>query len=90
MGGTGCLVTDPMTASSVRAAPLLTAREVGKLLNVPLSSVYAMVKDGVLPAVRLGARRIRIPASSVRVLAERGFIAHPGPALLSPWGGYSG
>jgi excisionase family DNA binding protein len=45
-------------------APLLTARQVGDLLDVDATTVYRMAGDGRLPAVRVG-RQWRFPADAI-------------------------
>ena len=48
----------------------LTAREVGGLLRLPLSTVYHLAKTGDLPAVQFG-RTWRFPALEIAALAGR-------------------
>jgi predicted DNA-binding transcriptional regulator AlpA len=47
--------------------PLLTARQVGAILNVPVKSVYELA----IPRVRLGLRRIRWRPVDVSRFIER-------------------
>lgn len=47
----------------------LTAEEVGKLLRLPISTVYYLAKEGRLPAVQLG-RSWRFPANEIGDLAN--------------------
>ncbi|MCM0675244.1 helix-turn-helix domain-containing protein [Micromonospora phytophila] len=44
---TGAVVVEPVT---------YTVREVANLLNLSLGSTYALVRDGTIPATRLGGR----------------------------------
>ncbi|MEU8427530.1 helix-turn-helix domain-containing protein [Micromonospora sp. NPDC048887] len=44
---TGTVVVEPVT---------YTVREVAKLLGISLGSTYALVRDGTIPATRLGGR----------------------------------
>ncbi|PWU48892.1 hypothetical protein DLJ46_10635 [Micromonospora globispora] len=44
---TGAVVVEPVT---------YTVREVAKLLGLSLGSTYALVRDGTIPATRLGGR----------------------------------
>jgi excisionase family DNA binding protein len=46
-------------------ARLLTAREAADLLRVPKASLYALVRSGRLPAVRLSERRLRFDPQQV-------------------------
>lgn len=48
------------------------AREVAEILGVDINSVYDMVHNGTLPAVRIGetGKRIRIPRKFVDDLLE--------------------
>ena len=41
---------------------LLRPTEAGEILGVGRSTVYTLIKDGVLPAVRVGKKSLRIPA----------------------------
>lgn len=50
---------------------LMTVRDAGELLSLPLSSVYALVEQGKIPCVRIG-RRIRFdPGDLTRWLEAR-------------------
>ncbi|SCE83690.1 DNA binding domain-containing protein, excisionase family [Micromonospora coriariae] len=44
---TGAVVVEPVT---------YTVREVAKLLGISLGSTYSLVRDGTIPATRLGGR----------------------------------
>ena len=44
---TGAIIVEPVT---------YTVREVAKLLGISLGSTYALVRDGTIPATRLGGR----------------------------------
>ena len=54
-----------------------TVGETAQRLGVKLSSVYAYVEAGVLPAVRLGGR-VLIPRAAVLALVDR---------AMGEWGG---
>ncbi len=41
------------------AAPLLTARDIAKRLQVNTQAVYRLAREGKLPAVKLGSRTLR-------------------------------
>lgn len=58
---------------------LLRAQEVATILDTTSARVYALIRGGLLPVVRLG-RQIRI---SERALEE--WIAHGGQALPGGW-----
>lgn len=60
------------------AATLLTARQVGDLLEVDATTVYRMAGDGRLPAVRIG-RQWRFPAEAIDQLLSPGRPAGPVP-----------
>jgi excisionase family DNA binding protein len=44
---------------------LLTAEEVAAILGVPRSLVYALVRSGEMPAVRIGQRYIRFRSEAL-------------------------
>ncbi len=50
---------------------LLTAQDVGRLLDVDASTVYRMAGDGRLPAVKIG-RQWRFPAGALRDAVQAG------------------
>jgi excisionase family DNA binding protein len=74
------------SAGTAVTADLLTAHQVGDLLDVDTSTVYRMAADGRLPAVKIG-RQWRFPAGQVRQLLDVGATvpnatsADPGGAL---------
>ncbi len=51
----------------------LTVPEAAKLLKIPRTRCYDLISQGDLPAVRIGARTIRVPRSELRrfLLKER-------------------
>jgi excisionase family DNA binding protein len=51
-------------------AAFLTVREASRILSVSKSGVYRMVKDRVLPSLRLTRRRIRIPVAAIQRLMD--------------------
>lgn len=65
---------------TVVPAELLTATQVGRLLDVDTSTVYRMAGDGRLPAVRVG-RQWRFPAERIAQMLETGV---PGTAAVPP------
>jgi excisionase family DNA binding protein len=58
-----------MTQGTDRRPGLLTADEVGRLLDIDASTVYRMAGDGRLPAVKIG-RQWRFPAERIARLLE--------------------
>ncbi len=50
---------------------LLTAQQTADVLQVALPRVYALAREGVVPAVRLG-RQIRFDEAHLREWIERG------------------
>ena len=58
---------------------LLTVAEVAAELRITRSGVYALVRSGVLPGVRVG-RRIRVPQPVLR-----NFIASGGRGWAGGW-----
>ena len=65
--------------------PLLTVKDVARLLRISLAATYALVQEGELPCYRIGRQRgsIRVAASDVSsYLAERRL--EPAPAKKPP------
>lgn len=56
---------------------LLYAEEVAVLLGLPIQRVYALVRDRILPAVRLG-RAIRFSSARLKEWVAAGGQSHPG------------
>lgn len=53
------------------AAEVMTVGETARALRLSEKSVYALVRSGDLPSIRVGAgRRIRIPTAAVRALLD--------------------
>jgi excisionase family DNA binding protein len=50
---------------------LLRPSEAARELRVGRSTVYQMLRDGRLPAVRLGRRIVRIPRHAIEEIAAR-------------------
>ena len=61
---------EPFRGPSIGSARLLVAEDVGALLGVSPAFVYALVRRGELPAVRVGERYVRF-----RIEAVEGWIA---------------
>lgn len=45
--------------------PFLTVRQAAEILQVDLRTTYYLVQDGVIPTVRLGKRRLRVPKDAL-------------------------
>jgi excisionase family DNA binding protein len=73
---------------------LLTASEVAQILRIPRLAVYRLIREGRLPAVRIG-RLVRIPHDALQEwiraggspLATREEIATGAPNTFPPHGG---
>lgn len=48
----------------------LTPKQVAELLNVDRETVYRMIRDGRLPAVRVNERGLRIPREAVAAVLK--------------------
>jgi excisionase family DNA binding protein len=48
------------------APDILTVEEASVLVRVPRNGVYGIIQAGLLPAVRLGPRRIRIAKAALK------------------------
>jgi excisionase family DNA binding protein len=65
------VVPTPSAAESVLTPRLMTAQEVGELLNgVPASTVHAWARSGYLPSVKIGRHR-RFVRNDVLSFIER-------------------
>lgn len=49
---------------------LMTAEDVGKLLNVAVAEVWRMARSGALPCIRLGHRTLRFDPSDVQAYID--------------------
>lgn len=56
----------PRSLTWENAPEILTVEEASVLLRVPRNGVYGVIQAGLLPAVRLGPRRIRIAKAALR------------------------
>lgn len=61
-------------------APMLTADEATYLLRLRKPQLYALARDGVVPAVRVGSA-IRFNRDQLRAWIENGGAPHPGRAM---------
>ncbi len=52
----------PMNVEALKdKKPILSPKEVSKLLGIALPTVYVLIQRGKLPAIRISERRIIIP-----------------------------
>lgn len=56
---------------------LLTAAETAKILGLSMDRVYALIREGIIPAVRLG-RLVRIDSVALEEWIRQGGKAYPG------------
>jgi len=70
---------DP-TSVSPQLPPMLTADEASTMLRVRKPQLYALARDGIVPAVRIG-RAIRFNRDQLRAWIESGGAPHPGRAM---------
>jgi excisionase family DNA binding protein len=61
---------------------LLTADDVAAILDVPRSLIYALVRRGELPAIRVGERYVRFRAEAI----ERWIEGREASAVVIPRG----
>jgi excisionase family DNA binding protein len=57
---------------------LRTAEFVSELLDVPKARVYELVRQNLLPAVRIGARQIRFDEETLQAWIKHGGAVNPG------------
>lgn len=50
----------------------LTVAEAAQVLGLHKNAVYEAVKNGQIPAIKFGPRRIRIPSDAVERLLQQG------------------
>ena len=67
------MVQMPTESASGAPEEWMNVPDVAKELGIPRSRAYALIAEGDLPAVRLGARTLRVPRSELRrfLLEER-------------------
>jgi excisionase family DNA binding protein len=63
-------VNEPSRDPAEAFAPLLTYRKAAKVLGVTDRTVWTLVNDGTLPAVRFG-RSVRIDPADLRAFIDR-------------------
>jgi excisionase family DNA binding protein len=60
--------------------PMLTADEASTMLRVRKPQLYALAREGIVPAVRVG-RAIRFNRDQLQAWIENGGAPHPGRAM---------
>ncbi|GAB4384136.1 MAG: hypothetical protein Kow0022_05820 [Phycisphaerales bacterium] len=63
-------MTEPLTTTTPIVEKLLTYKQAGELLGVTARTVWTLVADGELPAVRVG-RSVRIDPADLRAYIDR-------------------
>jgi excisionase family DNA binding protein len=58
------------TAHSVQGTEAYTVIEVGKMLGMSERTVWARIKDGTLPAIRIGKKTTRISRKVIERILE--------------------
>lgn len=49
----------------LRHVPTVSVEEAGRYLGVSRAFAYTMVRNGDLPVIRLGTRRVRVPSAKL-------------------------
>ena len=70
---------DP-TSVSPQLPPMLTADEASIMLRVRKPQLYALAREGIVPAVRVG-RAVRFNRDQLHAWIESGGAPHPGRAM---------
>lgn len=65
-----------MNIEDIRAKPTLRVEEAARIMDCSRSSMYELVHRGVIPALRLSGRTIRIPTARFLALLEGPEIAN--------------
>ncbi|MEE3853212.1 excisionase family DNA-binding protein [Gordonia sp. LSe1-13] len=73
-GGTAvsALPTLKVAQAALKRGTTVSVPEAARLLGISRDACYEMAKSGELPAIRIGPRRIRIPARPLADLLENG------------------
>ena len=61
-----------MVSPSTQDRIVLTVEEAAKLLRISRGLAYEMVRQGALPSIRLGLRRILVPRQALERMLDRG------------------
>jgi|GEM_PF-6371596 len=60
----------PVDMDSLRSRPTTSAAIAAEALGISLSYAYEMIKDGRLPAITLGPRRVRVLTAGLLEMLE--------------------
>lgn len=63
-------MSNPTSNTAPKVEPLLTYKQAGALLGVTERTIWTLVNDGELPAVRFG-RSVRIDPTDLRAYIDR-------------------
>lgn len=66
--------------------PLLTAKQVSAMLQLPPARIYALARAGKLPRVKVGVRQVRFESEALREWVRQGAAVPPRPRR-APEGG---
>lgn len=69
-----------MTKSEKREPKAYRVRQVAQLLNLPLSTVYDLVRRGEIPSIRLGNGRralVLVPADALEEVLQQNTVKQP-------------
>jgi excisionase family DNA binding protein len=81
---TGGSASLPRSSESAAAARLLTADDVATVLRVPRSLIYALVRRGDLPAIRIGERYVRFRLQAIEHWLEQREAGEPHTPVSAP------
>ncbi len=64
--------TAPLTLDELRSGPpTISVERAAQYLGVSRAYAYAMAREGRLPAIKLGAKRVRVPSAGLlRLLGD--------------------
>ncbi|MFW0791775.1 helix-turn-helix transcriptional regulator [Gordonia sp. CPCC 205333] len=57
---------NPQDMDELLSRPTVSVEQAGRLFGISRAHAYAMVRDGSMPAIRLGPRRVRVPSVRLR------------------------
>lgn len=59
---------NPQDMDELLSRPTVSVEQAGRLIGISRAHAYAMVRDGSMPVIRLGPRRVRVPSAKLREL----------------------
>lgn len=66
MTSTATKETEPLTLDELRSGPpIISVERAAQYLGVSRAYAYAMAREGRLPAIKLGAKRVRVPSAGL-------------------------